>query len=484
MNRIDPNEKQDLRYCIPIWLRDEQIKLAIKAVPGRIQAVPVPVDEPIALVSFGPSLNDTWEEIKQFKHVMTCSGSHRFLLDRGIVPTWHIEVDPRAHKVGLLGDPHPDTTYLPASACHPDYFKHLQGFKVLLWHIFDSAEDAERTLPHGEWAITGGCSVGLRTLTLARFLGFRDLHVFGMDGCYGPSGSHTTKHPNYGEAHSVVEYGGKEYATTPSMWGAAIATPHEVDQLTDCDVHFYGDGLVQDMMRDYVRKPPSDGAVIAMQKPELISAAYRDQNAQLHEENLAYGVGGGRHAPIVLKLVKELETHSVLDYGCGKGYLAKALPFPIWEYDPAIPEKSESPRPADLVVCTDVLEHIEPEYLDFVLDDLRRCVLKAGYFVIHTGPASKTLPDGRNTHLIQQSADWWLNRLSPYFKVQRSLMKIEGPLAHFVVLRGYTSTPARPKSRRKTRTEAASDNKPNRRHHAHPGRKKKARLPTAPLGQD
>jgi 2-polyprenyl-3-methyl-5-hydroxy-6-metoxy-1,4-benzoquinol methylase len=166
-------------------------------------------------------------------------------------------------------------------------------------------------------------------------------------------------------------------------------------------------------------------------KPELISAAYAELNARLHKENIAYGVGGGKHAPIVQKLCESLKTRSVLDYGCGKGYLAKALDFPIWEYDPAIPGKDADPRPADLVVSTDVLEHVEPERLDFVLADLRRVVRKVGYFTIATKPAMKFLADGRNAHLIQEGADWWRARLSKFFTVAQITPR--GPELHVVV---------------------------------------------------
>ena len=166
---LDVTEKQSVEYCIPIWLRDEQIKLAIARPIPRIDAHHEIRTDPIALVCFGPSLNETWEQIKDFKYIVSCSGAHKFLLERGIVPTWHVEVDPREHKVGLMGPPHPDVEYLIASTCHPKLFDALDGYNVKLWHVFDGAEDALRTLPHGEWALTGGCSVGLRTMTIARF---------------------------------------------------------------------------------------------------------------------------------------------------------------------------------------------------------------------------------------------------------------------------------------------------------------------------
>ncbi|HET9469625.1 MAG TPA: hypothetical protein VFO24_00885, partial [Usitatibacter sp.] len=67
----------------------------------------------------------------------------------------------------------------------------------------------------------------------------------------------------------------------------------------------------------------------------------------------------------------------------------------------------------------DVLEHIEPECLDEVLDDLQRVTRKIGFFVIATREAEKTLPDGRNAHLIQEPIAWWAPRLEKRFTVSQ-----------------------------------------------------------------
>lgn len=435
--RITLEEKLKVGYCIPNFLRDEQIKLNCQTVKGRLEGATATRSEPIALVNYGPSLNATWEKIREFKFVMSCSGSHKFLVERGIIPTYHIDVDPRAHKVELIGQPQKETEYLIASTCHPALFKHLEGFNVKLWHIFDTSEDGLRLLPKGEWAITGGCSVGVRTLTMARFLGFTNLHVFGMDGSRGETGNHAGAHPNQQKDFVILEYEGKEYQTTPAMLEAAKNTWHELDMMKDTTATFYGEGLVQAMAKKYQRKEIKESTFIAFAKPELISATYRELNARLHRDNLLYGVGGGKHAKTVLDLArtlkKDAEFVSILDYGCGKGYLAKALPFPIAEYDPAVPGKEEAPRPADLVCCLDVLEHIEPDHLPFVLDDLRRVVRKMGYFVIHTGPSSKTLADGRNSHLIQKGPDWWKKQLTQYFHVTDKSVIWKAPLMYVLV---------------------------------------------------
>lgn len=431
MKQLDITATQSISYCIPTTLRDEHIRINLGKVKGRVEPAAALRSEPIAIVCFGPSLKETWEELKRFKYIMTCSGAHRFLVERGIIPAWHLDLEPREHKVQLLGQPQKETEYLIASTIHPRYLDELKGYNVKLWHIFATEEDAHRILPRGEWTLTGGSSVGLRCLTMARFLGFTDLHVFGMDGSVRQDATHTAAHPNAPQEKHLheTEYDGVKYLTTPSMLFCAKETWKELDQLNDVKATFHGEGLVQHMAKNYVPSPRS--TEIAFNKPETISKEYVELNRRLHQDNPAYGMGGSKHRDVIIKLSQELKTTSILDYGAGKQMLAKSLPFPIWSYDPAVPEIAEPPKSADIVVCTDVLEHIEPEKLQFVLDDLRRCVLKVGYFVINTGPAKKQYADGRNTHLIQRGESWWRKRLERYFSI--GSMQVTGPSLHVVV---------------------------------------------------
>jgi 2-polyprenyl-3-methyl-5-hydroxy-6-metoxy-1,4-benzoquinol methylase len=148
----------------------------------------------------------------------------------------------------------------------------------------------------------------------------------------------------------------------------------------------------------------------------MISQEYREMNATLHAQKPTYGASGHRWA----KEVQTYGTTDVLDYGCGKGTLAAALPFKIREYDPAVPAKAEPPEPADLVVCTDVLEHIEPDHLDAVLDDLRRVTRKDALLVVATRPAKKTLPDGRNAHLIIEDIAWWIHKIGSRWNINEA----------------------------------------------------------------
>ena len=153
----------------------------------------------------------------------------------------------------------------------------------------------------------------------------------------------------------------------------------------------------------------------------LITDEYRALQAEMHRDP-AYGVASIGYAPLVAKIIQQTESHAILDYGAGKGRLHASLKriLSSWEcevfaYDPAIPEISRAPSPCRFVVSIDVLEHIEPDCLDAVLDDLARVTFQWGFFTVHTGPAVKTLPDGRNAHLIQKPVWWWLPKLMERF---------------------------------------------------------------------
>lgn len=141
---------------------------------------------------------------------------------------------------------------------------------------------------------------------------------------------------------------------------------------------------------------------------------------KLHE-NPEYGVASTLYAPLVAEAVKASGATELLDYGAGKGRLGGTLrekfglDLRVHHYDPAVPAWSAAPRPCPLVACIDVLEHIEPDLLDNVLDDLQRVVSGMGIFTVHTAAALKSLPDGRNAHLIQRPVSWWLPKFMERF---------------------------------------------------------------------
>lgn len=155
----------------------------------------------------------------------------------------------------------------------------------------------------------------------------------------------------------------------------------------------------------------------------LISDAYQKLNYELHKSGTIYGEGGHGFVDRATQLVSDYKARSLLDYGCGKGTLktslAKICPnLDIREYDPAIPGKTRQPAPADVVFSTDVMEHIEPDYIDTVLAHIADLTQKVAWLYISVVPAVKTLPDGRNAHLIVKPAEWWVSKISEHMTVR------------------------------------------------------------------
>lgn len=143
----------------------------------------------------------------------------------------------------------------------------------------------------------------------------------------------------------------------------------------------------------------------------LISPEYQEQLRQFHASR-TWGEGGYKFSRAVKRLAENLGTQDILDYGCGRGTLRTTLTgFNVREYDPGIEGKDDLPEPADIVVCTDVLEHIELACIDAVLDHLCGLTKKVCFVVISLRLAHSTLPDGRNAHLIVAGERWWVEQL-------------------------------------------------------------------------
>lgn len=141
--------------------------------------------------------------------------------------------------------------------------------------------------------------------------------------------------------------------------------------------------------------------------------AYRE----MHEANKDHFAGMSimPHVAAIKALIDKHGSHTLLDYGCGKGqqYGAKATvqeDFGIMPtlYDPGVREFSRRPHTRfDGVICTDVMEHIDVPDVKAILKDVFRFSRQWVFFSICTREAKKTLPDGRNVHLTIKPSYWW-----------------------------------------------------------------------------
>jgi len=154
-----------------------------------------------------------------------------------------------------------------------------------------------------------------------------------------------------------------------------------------------------------------------------------DSYKKLHEQEGKFkGISLIPLVPTLMKIVKDNDCKTLLDYGCGK-----AIPYdkercrevdlrnPIQElcslksfdlYDPAYEKYATLPnKKYDIVVCTDVLEHIAEQDLDYVLTQILSRSNKVVFLNICCKPALKHFKEGKfkgkNVHISLFEPDWW-----------------------------------------------------------------------------
>lgn len=232
--------------------RHDQMQTAIHAGFTFMEKAKAFHDGKLSIVCYGPTLLDTWQSIQ--RPVMTVSGAHDFLIERGIVPDFHVECDPRQHKAAMMKRPQESTEYLMASVCHPDFWEILDNRKVQLWHLINGED-----LSTVEWVanhhpagmsclIGGGSTVGQRAMNVAAALGYRRFRMYGMD-CSFTDKLHAGEHSNpKAQIVTMVTTGNRVFKTTKQL----LQSAREMEQFlltADAEVEFYGDGLMQELAR-------------------------------------------------------------------------------------------------------------------------------------------------------------------------------------------------------------------------------------------
>ena len=152
---------------------------------------------------------------------------------------------------------------------------------------------------------------------------------------------------------------------------------------------------------------------------QLYSDHYKEMLKELHARQDRPRGFGGKIKPLGLfdTFMNKWRPKTALDYGCGKGVILldnqTTYPDTTWYgYDPAVTQFEKIiVDKCDLVFCNDVLEHIEPQYIKQVLQDIDNYAKEYVWLRIDTKPARKQLSDGRNAHLIIEDKDWWMTKI-------------------------------------------------------------------------
>jgi hypothetical protein len=140
-----------------------------------------------------------------------------------------------------------------------------------------------------------------------------------------------------------------------------------------------------------------------------------DQYRQMHDAGHFPGSTMLKYESDIHDMIMTNSVIDVLDYGCGKALawpsLSKLWGVIPYLYDPATHHDDRETVIAlegvDMLICTDVLEHIPEPDVSKTINEMLGYANKCAFISICCRPARKTLPDGRNCHLTIRPPEWW-----------------------------------------------------------------------------
>lgn len=226
-------------------------------------------DRHAVIIGGGPSLFECLEEIKfrqsAGQHIFASNNSYKYLKMWGIKPDYHVMLDARAenaefvpyayHRFQGTGGVNDDVQLLYSSQCDPHVFDKAakNGYSPIIWH--SHAGGIERIVAAEDRAFTyvgGGSSVSLKAMAIAYIMGYRSIHLYGMDSSYRGESHHAySQAPNDDERTISVICNGKEYKTAPWMATQVDEFKELSAQLVGlgCIITVHGDGLLQDVAK-------------------------------------------------------------------------------------------------------------------------------------------------------------------------------------------------------------------------------------------
>lgn len=248
-----------LTAAVAVPQRREHMRGAIARGLPRLARRP-PTDAPLYVACYGPSLRDTFEQLRGKHPLVAMSGATKWLAERGIVADYHLEMDPRPSQLVVSLPPVPGVTYLVASCVVPEYFDRVReaGSPIVLWHTVNSTFDeecrwvAEHDPDETALVVHAGSTVGLAALHVGGVLGHTRFEIHGMDGSFGPDGArHAGAHGGKEQAFKGITWaaGGRPFQTTQIMANAVAEAVNTAKNFPIVTV-WHGDGLTQALIRE------------------------------------------------------------------------------------------------------------------------------------------------------------------------------------------------------------------------------------------
>ena len=211
----------------------------------------------VGLVLGGPTLKETFPDLLEKRQngmpVITVNGTHKYCMDRGLVPSAMVMLDSREFNNRFVYPLAKDCKYFISSQCHPSVFDNLKDCEVFIWHCAgdDNFDLLKKQYGEDYFPIMGGATIALRAVHLLRMLGFHKFEMYGFDSCVIGE-HHAYEQPeNDGEAIIDVMVSGREFRCTAAHYHQA---KEFVDMISKTGEHYdlaiHGDGLISHIIKN------------------------------------------------------------------------------------------------------------------------------------------------------------------------------------------------------------------------------------------
>ena len=202
----------------------------------------------VAIVGSGPSLKSNWRKLLNFNgDILACNSAFGFLLDKGIVPKYMMCFDADKLMLAFMRV-HKDVTYLLASRCPPDAFEMVKDCKIVCWHAGGDEHLEDLLVKHDkeEPMVLGGSAAVTRSLYVAITMGYREVHMYGVDSSFEGMNTHISQSRTE-ERHLPVRVNDKLFITSP--WLAQQAEDFKIlvplmQKINRAKVIVHGTGLI------------------------------------------------------------------------------------------------------------------------------------------------------------------------------------------------------------------------------------------------
>lgn len=205
------------------------------------------------IVGGGPSLGRELENIRtrQFhgQQIFATNNAYKYLKEKRITSDFHLMMDSRVENTEFVPE---EATCLYASRCHPAVFDKASKCNVTLWHeLLDGIQEITKDDPRETSWVGGGSTIGLKAMAIAYILGYRNLHLYGMDSSYKETHHSYPQSLNDEEITIDVIFNGKPYKCAPWMVTQAEEFKELVTALVEmgCTITVHGTGLIPDISK-------------------------------------------------------------------------------------------------------------------------------------------------------------------------------------------------------------------------------------------